>query len=438
MEVLADCVEAKKHLVPYWRRNLVNKEVIADQVFMQPSDFLESELAPEVADLEATLPISALIALRQYAAQEAVIEIKRLRASPSEMKKYVEEHHLDPEKEGGENAKGKFWGLGKIAKLGKKNEFDDFIPGEKKKKGILKSLFKRVKSSKKPKELEDSQHNPDEAEDGLTPAKSSKKGEALGAAGFPVGSVPGEAGKSAGVLAKKEKKVRSGTGDDTDAEGELSDLEGPEDGAPLDGDIDLEHALGLHDDKADGEGEGEVDGPEQETEEPDEEKLMADLQAALMKSTLDADQAFTLRVKLATSLTLRVNLGAQTIVTVTMALRFCNEKRRNLQRFIIELDNLSIRDMVSTKPIFKYLVTTDKALLNSKVLRRASILQTSGTVVIPQIEFSKADKVGDGFADGSAQFQLLFEKKKGDSVEKGKTILCVVLLAVSYRVNCHF
>jgi len=48
MEVMADCVLAKRHLVPYWRRNLVNKEVIADQEFLLPADFLESELSADV------------------------------------------------------------------------------------------------------------------------------------------------------------------------------------------------------------------------------------------------------------------------------------------------------------------------------------------------------------------------------------------------------
>ena len=48
MEVMADCVLAKRHLVPFWRRNLVNKEVIADQEFLLPADFLESELSAEV------------------------------------------------------------------------------------------------------------------------------------------------------------------------------------------------------------------------------------------------------------------------------------------------------------------------------------------------------------------------------------------------------
>jgi hypothetical protein len=158
---------------------------------------------------------------------------------------------------------------------------------------------------------------------------------------------------------------------------------------------------------------------EGEMEEADEEKLMEELQAALVKSALDADQAFTLRIKMATSLSLRVNLGAQTIVTVVVAVRFCSEKRRNLQRYILELDNLSVRDMVSTRPLFKYIMSTDKSLLNSKVLKRASILQTNGAVTIPAINFEKTEKVGDGFTDGSAQLSLLFEKKKGDSVEKG-------------------
>lgn len=147
MEVMADCIKAKKHLVPFWRRNLVNKEVIADQEFMLPADFCESELSAEVKawDLEDALPISALIALRQYAAQEAVIEIKHLRASPQDMKKYVEVHHLDPQRE--EDAKNKFWGLGKM-KLGKKEvDEGDFLPG-KKKKGLLKLLFKRTKKHK--------------------------------------------------------------------------------------------------------------------------------------------------------------------------------------------------------------------------------------------------------------------------------------------------
>jgi hypothetical protein len=270
MEVLSDCIAAKRFLVPFWKRNLVNREVIADQVFMQPSDFLESDLSPEIKamDLEDHLPISALIALRQIAAQEAVIEIKRLRASPPEMKRYVEEHHLDPEKEGGEHGKGKFWGIGKIAKLGKKNEFDDFIPGEKKKKGILKLLFKKHK--KKTADGEGDGLEPEAPAEMGSPTLSvnTKKSPSGGVGGSESAAAVSEASertikKFSLKNAFSQRKPRAlSVGDDTDGEGEMSEgeaLQAEDVLTPLDADIDLERALGMsgeegHADAGEGEG----------------------------------------------------------------------------------------------------------------------------------------------------------------------------------------
>ena len=452
MEVMADCVLAKKYLVPFWRRNLVNKEVIADNEFYLPTDFLESELSPEVKalDLEDKLPISALIALRQYAAQEAVLEITHLRSTPKEMKHYIEDHHLDPNREGADNSKNKFWGLGKIAKLGKhKNELTE-LEGElllqKKKKGLLKGIFKLGKSSKKTPTAEVSTHGVSSTSEPTSPGgpmdmvtsthgmkvtelrMSDRPGQArargLGQAqNYPShGSLSGLSSPDASQRRRKtprgEGYMSDGTG--TDGDSDLDDLH-------LGADLELEHAFddiaGEH--EHDGEGhDGELDAEHADIAVDDDEKLMEELQAALIKSSLDADQAFTQRIKIATSVTLKVNFAAQTIVVVSMNLRFCQEKRRGLTRFIVELDRLSIKDAVSVKPIFKYIVSTDKNQVNATVLRRASILQTNGSVVIPPIEFNKNDKV-EPVSEGGAQFNLLFEKKKGDNVEKGNSALFI-------------
>lgn len=446
---------AKRHLVPFWRRNLVNKEVIADNEFYLPTDFLESELSPEVKalDLEDKLPISALIALRQYAAQEAVLEITHLRSTPKEMKYYVEAHHLDPSREGADNSKNKFWGLGKIAKLGKnKNELTELeekLLLQKKKKGLLKGIFKLGKSSKKVPTAEVSAHGADSMSEPASPGgnmdmvtsthgmkvtelRPSDRPGHLRSKGLGQAYNHPSNGSLSGLSSpdshrRRRKTPREGRGEGytsegTDGDSDLDDLH-------LGADLDLEHAFddisGEHDHDGEGDGhDGEMDAEHADIAVDDDEKLMEELQAALIKSSLDADQAFTQRIKIATSLSLKVNFAAQTIVVVSMNLRFCQEKRRGLTRFIVELDRLSVKDAVSVKPIFKYIVSTDKAQVNAKVLRRASILQTNGSVVIPPIEFNKNDKV-EALSEGGAQLNLLFEKKKGDNVEKGNSALFI-------------
>jgi len=90
-----------------------------------------------------------------------VLEITTLRTTPKEMKRYIEAHHLDPNREGADNSKNKFWGLGKMAKLGKnKNELTE-LEGEllrqKKKKGIM-GMFKLGKKKDKSSGVVDSMH----------------------------------------------------------------------------------------------------------------------------------------------------------------------------------------------------------------------------------------------------------------------------------------
>jgi len=319
---------------------------------------------------------------------------------------------------------------------------------QKKKKGLLKGIFKLGKSSKKTPVAEVSTHGAGSMSEPTSPGgqfdlvtsthgmkvtelrmsdrpgppAGAPKSRGLGQAhNHPSnGSLSGLSSPDARQRRRKAPRGEGYTSDGTGTDGD-SDL----DDFHLGADLELEHAFDDISGEHDGEGyDGEIDAEHAEIAVDDDEKLMEELQAALIKSSLDADQAFTQRIKIATSLSLKVNFAAQTIVVVSMNLRFCQEKRRGLTRFIVELDRLSIKDAVSVKPIFKYIVSTDKTQVNAKVLRRASILQTNGSVVIPPIEFNKNDKV-EPVSEGGAQFNLLFEKKKGDNVEKGNSALFI-------------
>lgn len=294
MQMLHQCIVAKRVYVPAQRRKLINKELI--DPLLQETDHENAMLSlhgkddQELERYQGVLPLSTLIAFHQIAAKEAVVEILRLRADPALLKQYIEKNAPPGSLKPAPAESRSFWGTSSNS-ASKSKALKTAEEGETPKKATGGGWFSMFSSSK-PKPAEPQSTSP------------------------PVSPQA----KQVAVVEKAAEKVAEKA-----AHTELQ--------------------------------RGSINAPEVEEDEQLMQNLEATLNKYADEAAAAQDELFTLRVRVETSVNLNVVLYKQPVVFLDLATRSRLEMRHSNVTVLFEMDKLSVQDVISMHPTHAHLLS---------------------------------------------------------------------------------